>query len=67
MQEDQQGYFVLVVDRENRVEVRRVSLGEQIETDWIVEDGLAAGERLVVQGLQKIRPDMVVNPVEGQS
>ena len=63
VQEDQQGYFILVVDRDNRVTIRRVTLGEQFETDWIVTDGLADGERVVVQGLQKIRPDMVVNPV----
>lgn len=67
VQEDQQGYFVLVVDRANQVGIRRVALGDQIGTDWIVMDGLAEGERLVVQGLQKIRPDMVVNPVEEQS
>ena len=67
VQEDQQGFFVLVVDRGNQVAIRRVTLGDQIETDWIVLDGLAEGERLVVQGLQKIRPDMVVNPVEEQS
>ena len=66
VQEDQDGYFVLVVDRANQVSIRRVALGEQINTDWIVMDGLAEGERIVVQGLQKIRPDMVVNPVEGQ-
>ena len=67
VQEDRQGYFVLVIDRENRAAIRRVSLGGQIETDWIVEDGLAEAERVVVQGLQKIRPDMVVNPVSGDS
>ena len=63
VQEDQQGYFVLVVDRANRVAIRRITLGEQIDTEWIVSDGLAEGERVVVQGLQKIRPDMIVNPV----
>ena len=65
VQEDQQGFFVLVVDRGNQVAIRRVRLGEQIGTDWIVSDGLAEGERVVVQGLQKIRPDMLVNPVAG--
>jgi len=63
VQEDQQGYFVLIVDRSNQVEIRRITMGEQIGTDWIVSDGLVDGERVVVQGLQKIRPDMVVNPV----
>ena len=67
VQEDHDGYFVLVVDQANKVTIRRVVLGEQQGTDWIVEDGLTDGERVVVQGLQKIRPDMVVNPVSDQS
>lgn len=67
VQEDQQGYFVLVVDRGNQVAIRRVTMGDQIATEWVVTDGLSDGERVVVQGLQKIRPDMVVNPVGGQS
>ena len=33
---------------------------------WVVSEGLAEGERVGVQGLQKIRPDMVVNPVEAR-
>ena len=64
VQRDRQGRFVLVVDRADRVEVRRVALGDRAGADWTVSDGLAEGERVVVQGLQKIRPDMVVNPVE---
>ena len=67
VQEDQKGYFVLVVDRDNRVSVRRVTLDKKFDTDWVVTDGLTEGERVVVQGLQKIRPNMVVNPVAEQS
>ena len=63
VQKDQQGHFVLVVDRADKVEVRRVSMGDQTDTDWIVDDGLAEGERVIVQGLQKVQPDMLVNPV----
>ena len=66
VQRDRQGRFVLVVDRADRVEVRRVALGDRAGADWTVSDGLAEGERVVVQGLQKIRPDMVVNPVESR-
>ncbi|MEH6629806.1 MAG: efflux RND transporter periplasmic adaptor subunit [Halopseudomonas aestusnigri] len=64
VQEDQQGYFVLVVNRANKVEVRRVQVGEQVETNWIITNGLVKGERLIVQGIQKVKPDMLVNPVE---
>ena len=66
VQKDQQGHFVLVVDRAGQAVIRRVVLGEQAGTDWAVSEGLAEGERVIVQGLQKIRPDMVVNPVEAQ-
>ncbi len=64
VQKDQQGYFTLIVNRKNKVEIRRVQLGDQIGTDWIVTQGLLKGERLIVQGIQKVRPDMLVNPVE---
>ena len=67
VQEDQQGYFVLVVDAVNRVEQRRVELDRQLESEWVVTGGLAAGERVIVQGVQKVRPDMVVNPVVDDS
>jgi membrane fusion protein (multidrug efflux system) len=67
VQNDQGGYFVLVVDRDDKVEVRRVQTGEQIDTAWIIKDGLAEGERVIVQGLQKVQPDMKVNPVSGES
>ena len=46
--------------------VRRVVLGEQAGAEWVVSEGLVEGERVVVQGLQKIRPDMVVHPVEAR-
>ena len=55
-----------VVDRADRAVVRRVVLGEPAGAGWIVSEGLAGGQRVVVQGLRKIRPDLVVNPVEAQ-
>lgn len=63
VQEDQQGYFALVVNRADQVEVRRLQVGDQVDNAWVVEDGLAEGERVIVQGLQKVRPEMTVNPV----
>ena len=63
VQKDQRGHFVLVVDRADRAGIRRVVLDEATGTGWIVSEGLVEGERVVVQGLQKLRPDMVVNPV----
>ncbi len=63
VQQDSRGHFVLVVDRENKVELRRITVGNQADMDWVVEDGLVSGEQVIVQGIQKVRPDMAVNPV----
>ena len=63
VQNDAEGYFVLVVNRSDKVEVRRIEVGAQSGTDWIVEGGLVDAERVIVQGLQKVRPDMVVTVI----
>ena len=64
VQQDNRGYFVLVVDRADKVEVRRVQVGQQIDSSWVIEQGLATGERVIVRGLQKVKPNARVNPVE---
>ena len=64
VQRDGQGYYVLVIDRENKVEVRRIEADRQVGTDWVVSSGLVTGERVIVDGIQKVRPAMVVNPVK---
>jgi RND family efflux transporter MFP subunit len=56
--------FVLVVNQDNRVVERTVVLGERRGNDRVVTDGLASGESIVVNGLQRIRPGMTVQPVE---
>ena len=63
VQSDAQGYFVLVVDREDKVEVRRIQADRQVENVWVVSGGLATGERIIVEGIQKVRPEMIVTPV----
>jgi membrane fusion protein, multidrug efflux system len=63
VQRDSEGFFVLVVDRENKVEVRRIQAKRQVENDWVVSNGLATGEKVIVDGIQKVRPDMTVKPV----
>lgn len=63
MQQDQTGFFVLVVTKDNKVEVRRVIPSKQVGSDWIINEGLAQGERIIIQGIQKVRPEMLVNPV----
>jgi RND family efflux transporter MFP subunit len=60
---DLQGtHQVAVVDGGNKVSIRPVQLGETIGQQWIVTDGVQAGERVVVEGLQKVRPGIQVNP-----
>ena len=53
---------VAVVEGDGRVRIQPVELGETVGTDWIVRDGLKPGETLVVQGLQKVRQGMHVDP-----
>lgn len=59
---DQRGDFVLVVGKDNIVEYRPVKLGVQVEGLRVIEAGLAAGETIVVVGLQRARPDAPVSP-----
>lgn len=55
---------VMVVGAENKVEVRTVKAGQAIGNKWLITDGLQAGDRVIVIGLQKIKPGIVVNPKE---
>ena len=60
---DLQGiHQVAIVDGANKVSIRAVNLGETVGHDWIVRDGVKPGERVLVEGLQKVRPGMQVNP-----
>ena len=59
---DQDKKFVLVVDAENKALYREVSLGPVAEGMRIITTGLKPGERIVVNGLQRVRPGAVVAP-----
>ncbi|CNI64241.1 putative drug efflux protein [Yersinia massiliensis] len=61
LQQNKQGHFVLVVNDKDQVEVRPVTLGEQFDQQYEVKEGLAVGERVIVAGLQHVRPGMTVN------
>ncbi|GAC23409.1 RND family efflux transporter MFP subunit [Paraglaciecola mesophila KMM 241] len=54
--------FVLVVNQDNRLEYRNVVLGEKINGLRIVTDGLSPDDTIVVNGLQRVRPNMQVQP-----
>lgn len=55
---------VMVVGADGRAEVRAVSVSRSVGDAWLVEDGLAAGERVIVEGLQKVRPGAEVAATE---
>jgi membrane fusion protein (multidrug efflux system) len=58
---DQQGAYVLAVDKDNKVEIRRVELGERRGPDVVVTKGLQVGERVIAIGQQRVRPGLVVD------
>jgi RND family efflux transporter MFP subunit len=58
----QGGYQVAVVDNESKVAIRTVKVGDRVSDRWIIAEGLKQGERVVAEGVQKVRPGMLVNP-----
>ena len=52
--------LAMVVDAENKLSARPLELDRAVGGEWIVRQGLAAGDRVVVEGLQKARPGMQV-------
>ncbi|TDQ20784.1 efflux RND transporter periplasmic adaptor subunit [Phyllobacterium brassicacearum] len=62
VQQDRDGAFVFVLDEGNRAVIRRVSLGPRVGVDWSVTSGLANGEVIITNGIQKVRAGIVVNP-----
>jgi membrane fusion protein, multidrug efflux system len=58
--EDQKGKFVLVVDANNSVQKRPVIVGDKQGINWVIKQGLEVGERVISEGLQKVRPGVVV-------
>lgn len=66
VQENQTGPFVLVVDGENRVTARPISTGARVGSNIVVSKGLDAGETIIVEGIQKVRPGGTVTPTPAQ-
>jgi membrane fusion protein (multidrug efflux system) len=58
----QGGYQVAVVDDQNKVNIRTVQVGDRVGNQWVIAEGLKPGERVVAEGIQKVRPGMPVNP-----
>jgi RND family efflux transporter MFP subunit len=55
-------YQVAVVDPGNKIRIATVRPGERLDSMWVIEQGLKPGERVVVEGVQKVGPGMPVNP-----
>ena len=60
--QDLSGPYVFVLSEDNRAEIRRVTLGQRVETNWAIESGLTAGEVIIVSGIQRVQAGIVVNP-----
>jgi membrane fusion protein (multidrug efflux system) len=58
----QGNYQVAIVDAQNKVSLRTIRVGDRVGTRWIIGEGLKPGERVVVEGTQKVGPGMLVNP-----
>ena len=61
VQTDQSGSYVLTVGADGTVHQQSVVLGRQVAQDFIVSKGLSGGERVIVEGVQKVRPGEKVN------
>ena len=55
-------YLVAVVGQDNKIAIRRVKAGHRVDSDWIIDEGLKPGERVVAEGVQKVKEGMTVNP-----
>jgi membrane fusion protein (multidrug efflux system) len=60
-------YLVSVVSSEDIIETRTVEVGETVNENWIITKGVKAGERVVVEGLQKVRSGVKVKPISEAS
>lgn len=58
----QGNYQAAVVNGDNKVEIRQVKVGERIGSQWVIDQGLTPGERIIVEGLQNVKAGMPVTP-----
>ncbi len=60
----QSAKVVYLVGPDNKVQIRSVTLGDRVGQDYIITEGLKAGDRIITEGIQKVRPGAVVQPTE---
>jgi membrane fusion protein (multidrug efflux system) len=66
LQVDQTGPYVLVVDKDNKIQIRRVETDVARGVNMVIRKGLAADELIVTEGIQRVRPGQVVAPTEAK-
>ena len=62
----QGSYQVAVVDAQNKVAIVNVKPGERVGTEWVIDEGLKPGDRVVAEGVQKAAPGATVVPENGK-
>ncbi|MBY8974828.1 efflux RND transporter periplasmic adaptor subunit [Rhodobacteraceae bacterium NNCM2] len=62
LQRDQGGYFVLAVDKDKKVAKRSVKVDRIVGPTAVIADGLKEGEEVITEGVQRVRPGIVVDP-----
>ena len=55
--------YVLVVDEQNKAQLKQITLDREIGSTWLVSSGLAPGERIIVEGMLRVTPGIEVRPV----
>ncbi len=63
--QDQDGYYVYVVGDDRRAALGKVTLGTTYQGKRVVRKGLGAGEQVLVEGIQQVRPGDLIEPREG--
>src|SRR5687768_12170037 len=67
VQQGPKGSFVYVIDKEDKAELRPVQATTWHGKEWLIEEGLQSGERVVVEGFHRIRPGVQVSVVPSES
>ena len=63
VQQTANGHVIYIVNAKGQVEVRPVTVGDWVGQDWVIKQGVTAGERVIVDGFMKLAPGMPVKPV----
>lgn len=68
VQRDSKGNpYVMLPDAQNKVAIRPLKLDRAIDDMWLVNSGLKAGDKVIIDGLMKIRPGMTVDPIPAEN